>query len=67
MEFVVKITTRTGAVCWLSAANEDGLRTLGSRENADVFRTYEDANGAIRKLPQAFKGIGRTFSLESAD
>ena len=32
MPFVVKLTSRTGAVCWLSAANENGIRTLGTRE-----------------------------------
>jgi len=65
--FVVKLTSRTGGVCWLSAANESGFRTVTTRESADVFQTYEEANIAIRKLPQALKGIGRTFSVESAD
>jgi hypothetical protein len=67
MQFVVKLTSRTGGVFWLSAANAEGTRTLATRENADVFRSYEDANIAIRKLPQAFKGIGRAFSVESVD
>jgi hypothetical protein len=67
MPFVVKLTSRTGAVCWLSAANENGIRTLGTRASADVFQKYEDGNIAIRKLPPAFKAIGRTFSVESAD
>jgi hypothetical protein len=67
MPFVVKISSRTGAVCWLSAANENGIRTLGARESADVFHKYEDGNIAIRKLPQALKAVGRTFSVESAD
>jgi hypothetical protein len=66
MPFVVKMTSRTGGVGWLSAANEDGFRKLGTRESADEFQKYEDGNIAIRKLPQAFKGIGRTFSVEPA-
>jgi hypothetical protein len=67
MPFAVKITSRTGAVCWLSATNENDIRTLGTRESADVFQKYEDGNIAIRKLPQALKAIGRTFSVEPAD
>jgi hypothetical protein len=68
MQFMVKITIRTGGDFWLSAANKDGFRTIiTSRQSADVFQTYEDANIVIRKLPQAFKVIGRTFSVEPAD
>jgi hypothetical protein len=65
--FVVKITSRIGGVCRLSAANEKGFRTLSNRAWAGVFETYEDANLAIRKLPQAFRVVGRTFSVEPAN
>jgi hypothetical protein len=64
MPYVIKLTSRTGGIAWISPANKSGLRTLASRESADVFQKYEDGNVAIRKLPQAFKGIGRTFSVE---
>jgi len=67
MPFVVKLTSRASGVSWLSAANDGDVRTLAGRESADVFQKYEDANVAIRKLPQAFKGPGRTFSVEPAD
>jgi hypothetical protein len=67
MPFVVQLTSRIGGVCWLSAADENDIRTLGTREWAAVFETYEDANLAIRKLPQAFKGVGRSFSVEPAN
>jgi hypothetical protein len=67
MPFVVKLTTRIGGVCWLSAENEKGFRTLATREWAGVFETYGDANLAIRKLPQAFKAAGRIFSVEPAN
>jgi hypothetical protein len=66
MPFVIKLTSRTGGMFWLSAANAEGIRMITTRESAGVFRTYEDANTAIRKLPQAFKVIGRIFSVESA-
>jgi hypothetical protein len=67
MPFIVKLTSRIGGVSWLSRAKESGLRTLASRESAEVFHNYEDGNIAIRKLPPAFKGIGRTFSVEPTD
>jgi hypothetical protein len=66
MDFVVKLTSRDLGVCWLSAANEAGLRSLATREQAGISQSYEDANLAIRKLPQAFKGTGRIYSVESA-
>jgi len=65
MAFVVKATGRTGTVCWLSAANDKGFRTLATRAWADVFETYEDAHTAIGILPQAFADVV-TFSIESA-
>jgi hypothetical protein len=64
MPFVIKLTCRASGVAWLSAANNGGVRSLAGRESADVFEKYEDANIAIHKLPQAFKGPGRTFSVE---
>jgi hypothetical protein len=67
MAFVVKATGRTGTVCWLSAGNEDGFRTLATRVDAGVFQTVVDARTAIAKLPRAFVDIGLIFSVESAD
>ena len=65
--FIVKLTSRIGGVSWLSPATKSGVRALASREFAAVFHKYEDGNIAIRKLPPAFKGIGRTFSVEPTD
>jgi hypothetical protein len=67
MAFVVKATGRTGAVCWLSAANEAGFRSLATREWADVFQAARDAHIAIAKLPRAFEDCGLIFSVKSAD
>ena len=66
VSFLVKLTSRIG-VCWLSAPNAEGLRTFATREKAGLFARYEDANLAIRKLPEAFKVIGRIFSVETTD
>jgi hypothetical protein len=67
MTFVVKATGVRGNVCWLSAANASGFRTLATREDADVFQTVNDAHTAIAKLPPAFEDIGLIFSVESTD
>jgi hypothetical protein len=67
MPFIVKLTSRIGGVSWLSPATKSGHRTLASRESAEVFHNYEDGNIAIRTLPPAFKGMGRTFSVEPAN
>jgi hypothetical protein len=66
MEFVVKATGIRGNVCWLSAANQDGFRTLATREDADIFPTVTDAHTAIPKLPRPFEDIGLILSVESA-
>jgi hypothetical protein len=67
MTYVVKATGRTGTVCWLSAANEAGFRTLATREGADVFQGARAAHIAIAKLPRAFEDCGLIFSVEAAE
>jgi hypothetical protein len=67
MPFVVKLTGRIGVVCWLSAPNTEGIRTLATRENAGLFQRYEDANVAIRKMPLDTDRSGLVFWVESAD
>jgi hypothetical protein len=56
MDFVVKLTSRDLGVCWLSAANEAGLRSLATREQAGISQSYEDANLAIRKIATGIQG-----------
>jgi hypothetical protein len=67
MAYVVKATGRIGFVCWLSAANEAGVRAFAPRDTAGVFQTATDAHTAIAKLPRAFEEVGLTFSVESTD
>jgi hypothetical protein len=66
MQFVIKLTGSTGAVCWLSALGEKGIRSLTIRKNADIFQTIEDAHVAISKMPAAVAGGGLVFSVEVA-
>jgi hypothetical protein len=65
--FVVKATGRTGSICWLTAANAKGIRTLGIRKQADVFATEVDAHVAMALTAASFKRTGIVFSIESAD
>jgi hypothetical protein len=67
MSFVVKATGRTGNVCWLTAANAQGIRTIGIRGQAAVFATEADARMAIALTAGPFKKTGMVFSIESAD
>jgi hypothetical protein len=67
MPFVVKATGRTGNVCWLTAANAKGFRTIGIREQAHVFATEVDARVAIAVMAGPFKKTGIVFSVEVAD
>ncbi len=67
MTFVVKLTSRTGGVSWLSTPSVDGIRTLVVRERAELFQTYQDAHVAIRKMPLDTDKSGAIFPVESAD
>ena len=63
MPFVVRATSRTGTISWLSAPSVDGFRTLTTRDHADVFQTVADAHTAIATLPRAFEDSGLIFSV----
>jgi hypothetical protein len=67
MPFVVKLTGHTGVVCWLSAPNTEGIRTLVTRENAGLFQRHEDAHVAIGKMPLDTDRSGLVFWVESAN
>ncbi len=67
MPFVVKATGRTGNVCWLTAANAKGIRTIGIRKQADVFATETDVRVAIAVTAGPLRSTGIIFSIESAD
>ncbi len=65
--FVVKLTGCTGVVCWQSAPNAEGFRSLATRDPADVLQTAEEAHSAIAKMPRAFEDAGLIFSVEFVD
>jgi hypothetical protein len=62
--FIVKITSPTGHKFWLTAPNVEGIRTLGIRDQAEVFTTEMNARVAIATMPQPFKQAGLVFSIE---
>lgn len=63
MPFVVRATGLAGTISWLSAANENGIRTLVTREMADVFQTVREALAAIDALPSTFGEVGLNFDV----
>ena len=66
MNYVVKATGRTGNVCWLTAANAEGIRTIGIRAQADVFATQVDVRVALALTAGGFKKTGIVFTVEPA-
>ena len=66
MPFVIKMTTPSNNVCWVSAAKSFGARTLGPREKAELFPTQAAAHAAIASIPQSIAGTGVIFSIHSA-
>ena len=63
--FVVKAVGPHGT-SWLTVPNKFGIRSLGAREDADVFHARRDADIAIAKMPHAFLKAGVVFSVESS-
>jgi len=65
MPFVIKMTTPRN-VCWVSAVKSFGARTIGPRENAELFPTQAAAHAAIASIPQSIAGTGVIFAIHSA-
>jgi hypothetical protein len=63
--FVVTATGPTG-VFWLSKPSELGLRTLVARNLAEIFPTLEEAEVAIKQMPEGYKFAGVSFGIALA-
>jgi hypothetical protein len=63
IQFVVSATGPSG-VFWLSKQSSLGLRTLVSREEADLFSSVEAAERAITKMPKGYKLAHVRFAIE---
>jgi hypothetical protein len=67
MPYLVKAVSTSGVVTWVSEPGLDGVRCISLRERAEIFRSSEDANGAICDMPDAFARCGIKFSLVETD
>jgi hypothetical protein len=68
MGFVVRATLENGTVTWLTTAWPDGSRIITSlRDVAATFQTSEEAHAAIDDVPQLYKNMGVTFSVDTTD
>ena len=63
--FVVTATGPTG-VFWLSKPSELALRTLVARNQAEIFPTLEEAELAIKRMPEGYKFAGVSFGIALA-
>jgi hypothetical protein len=66
VQFVVAAIGPTGAY-WLSKLNDIGLRTLVTRDQAFAFASVEDAQHAIKAMPQGYKLARISFAIELSD
>ena len=67
MGFVVKVTDgRNPFHSWLSPPNKGAVRTLASRDMADVFQNRADVQAAIETMPRTFADSGWVFTVEPA-
>jgi hypothetical protein len=65
--FVVKMSSSSGMLIWVSPPTDGFHPILGSRDNAEVFSTREDAHAAIGRMPIAFQNAAFLFTIEPAD
>jgi len=61
MSFIVKATGPHGSTRWMTDPKLRGVRTLGPREQAEIFETEADALVAINDLAQAFADVRVDF------
>ena len=69
MQFVVKASKRDwiGAAGWIGSVGRNGMRALGTREQAQIFTTRDEAARAIDKLSRHFATSGVQFSIEPVE
>jgi hypothetical protein len=69
MQFVVKASKRDwiGATGWIGSVGRNGMRALGTREQAQVFTTRDEAARAIDRLSRHFAASGVRFSIEPVE
>jgi len=63
MPYLIKAVSSSGVVTWITRPGTEGFREIAHRSRADVLSTFEDATGAIAKMPQVFTDAGIRFSV----
>ena len=64
--FVVKGTTPSRAVVWLSPPDSNGFRNFGPRRTAEVFQDKSAARLAIAEISRPIRDAGCFFWVEIA-
>jgi hypothetical protein len=64
--FVVKGTTPSRAVVWLSPPDSNGFRNFGPRRTAEVFQDKSAARLAIAEISRPIRDAGCFFWVEVA-
>jgi hypothetical protein len=67
MRFVVKVSNWVGAAGWIASVGKNGVRAVGTRERAQIFKNRDEASQALTMLLPHFPGAGIRFSLEPID
>jgi hypothetical protein len=68
MPFIAKATSiDSGAATWLTTPRLHGLRTFGTRVQAEKFEAEAGATAAIHEMIVAEDCRGLRFSVEAAD
>ncbi len=67
MRFAVTATTSVGAKFWLTPPNEQDTRAIGTKTQAQIFASRDDALRAIAELPADFIAAGMKVSVEPLD
>jgi|HubBroStandDraft_6_1064221.scaffolds.fasta_scaffold542196_2 hypothetical protein len=66
MPYVIKVICPDGKPAWIMPAGSDRIRSVGPREQAEVFQTEGGARLAISSA-RPFGDTGFTFFIEKAD
>jgi hypothetical protein len=65
MPFVIRASDRVGDVGWVLPVNARGLRTIGTRAEADVFTDQAEAKAVVQRMEKVFSILELEYSVEA--
>lgn len=65
MPFVIRALDKVGDVGWVLPEDARGLRTLGTRADADIFSEESEADSVAHRLESVFSILELDYSVES--